>query len=139
MGRVIVTAKIENISDLNAAEQGTITSQQVRSVEVHDALVDTGTTTLALPVRFIQQLGLRPSRVRQVKTATGPANVQFYFPAQLTIQGRDCSCEVVELPDALPVLIGQIPLELLDFVVDTPGQKLIGNPAHGGQHILDLF
>ena len=31
------------------------------------------------------------------------------------------------------------PLELLDFVVDLKGQHLIGNPAHGGEHILDLF
>ena len=46
--------------------------------------------------------------------------------------GRDCITEVCEVPDECPVLIGQTPLELLDFVVDPVGQRLIGNPDHGG-------
>lgn len=29
--------------------------------------------------------------------------------------------------------------ELLDFVVDPQGQRLIGNPEHGGQHMFDMF
>jgi hypothetical protein len=37
------------------------------------------------------------------------------------------------------VLIGQIPLEGLDFVVDPQGQRLIGNPDHGGQHMIDAY
>ena len=58
---------------------------------------------------------------------------------RLAIQGRECPCDVTELPDDCPVLIGQIPLELLDFVVDPVNQRLIGNPAHGGEHILELY
>jgi hypothetical protein len=45
----------------------------------------------------------------------------------------------VGVPDDCPVLIGQVPLELLDFVVDPGGQRLIGNPAHGGEHIIELY
>ena len=45
----------------------------------------------------------------------------------------------MELPDDCPVLIGQIPLELLDFVVDPVRQQLIGNPEHGGEHILEIY
>jgi hypothetical protein len=36
-------------------------------------------------------------------------------------------------------MIGQVPLELLDFVVDPVGQRLIGNPEHGGKHMMDMF
>ena len=32
-----------------------------------------------------------------------------------------------------------IPVELLDFVVDPGNQKLIGNPAHGGELIYDQY
>ena len=39
----------------------------------------------------------------------------------------------------VPVLVGQIPLEGLDFVVDLANQRLIGNPAHGGEHIIELY
>ena len=45
----------------------------------------------------------------------------------------------MKVPDGTPVLIGQIPLEWMDYVVDLKNQKLIGNPAHGGQWVLDMF
>jgi len=28
---------------------------------------------------------------------------------------------------------------LLDFVVDPIGQRLVGNPDHGGEHMMDLI
>jgi hypothetical protein len=46
---------------------------------------------------------------------------------------------VAEIPDEFPVLIGQVPLELLDWVVDPKGQRLIGNPEHGGEHMMEVF
>jgi hypothetical protein len=58
---------------------------------------------------------------------------------RLTIQGRHCPVDVLEVPDDVPVLIGQIPLENLDLVVDPRGGKLIGNPAHGGEHAFEMY
>jgi len=139
MGRVLVTVKVENLEDLFKVESGTLPPDQVRSVEVTDALVDTGATLLSMPTRLIQQLGLRPFRTKQARTSAGSVTVQVYGTVRLTVQGRDCHCDVTEVPDDCPVLIGQVPLELLDFVVDPHGQRLIGNPAHGGEHILDLY
>ena len=49
---------------------------------------------------------------------------------RLTIQGRECTIDVADVPNDCPVLIGQIPLEMLDFVVDLRKQKLLGNPEH---------
>ncbi len=57
----------------------------------------------------------------------------------LIVHERACFVEVAEVPDECPVLIGQVPIEMLDFVVDPVGQKLIGNPAHGGQQMIDLL
>ena len=51
----------------------------------------------------------------------------------IAIQGRDCALDVGEIGDEFPVLIGQIPLESLDWVVDTKNQQLIGNPDHHGE------
>jgi hypothetical protein len=47
--------------------------------------------------------------------------------------------DVMEVPDSVPVLIGQLPLEQLDLVVDSRSRTLIGNPAHGGEHVLELY
>ena len=60
MGKVVVTARIENLEDLFDAEKGLISPDAVRSVEVHDALVDTGATGLLLSRSMVAALGLRP-------------------------------------------------------------------------------
>lgn len=139
MGKVLVAAKIESLEDLFKVQQGLIADGEVRRLEVDDALVDTGATGLSMPGRLIRQLGLRPIRTRQARTAAGVTPFQMYSAVRLTVQGRDCLGDVAELPDDCPVLIGQIPLELLDFVVDPVGQRLIGNPAHGGEHMIEMY
>lgn len=139
MGKVLVTAKIENLSDLYFAHKGLLPDEQVRRVEATDALVDTGATGLSMPRSLIAKLGLDPVRKRMARTSAGTVEVQIYEGARLTIQDRECLAEVTELPDECPVLIGQIPLEQLDFVVDLQGRRLVGNPAHGGEQMIELY
>jgi predicted aspartyl protease len=139
MGRVVTEATIENLEDLMLADRGLLPREQVRRIQVSDALVDTGATLLAVPTRLIQQLGLTKRYTRKVTSTTGVGESAVYGTVRLTIQGRDCPADVMEVPDSVPVLIGQIPLEYLDFVVDPRSQKLTGNPAHGGEHMFELF
>jgi predicted aspartyl protease len=139
MGKVVVTARVDNLNDLFNASRGHLPAENVRSVEVTDALADTAATTLCVPRRLIAQLGLRPVRTRQARTSAGLVTLQMFGVVRLTIQGRDWNGDVSEVPDDCPVLVGQLPLEGLDFVVDPGGQRLIGNPAHGGEHILELY
>lgn len=139
MGKVMISAKIENLNDLYDADKNRLPRDDVRSIEVDDALVDTGATMLSLPKRYIAQLGLNRRRTRTARTTAGVISFGVYEAVRLTVQDRDCVVEVCEIPDDCPPLIGQIPLEALDFVVDPNAQKLIGNPDHGGQHMIDLF
>ena len=139
MGKVTVPARIENLEDVYLAQKGELPAQEVRSLDVSDALVDTGATLLSVPRRLIQRLGLKRTRTRTARTAAGTVEFGIHQAVRLTVQDRDCIIEVAEVPDECPVLIGQVPLELLDFVVDTAGQKLIGNPDHGGKHMIDMF
>jgi len=137
MGKVTVAARIENLQDIHLADGSALPAEQIRAVDVTDALVDTGATLLSLPRWLVQQLGLK--RTRTARTAAGIVQFSIYDAVRLTVQDRDCIIEVAEIPDDCPVLIGQVPLEMLDFVVDTAGQKLIGNPDHGGKQMIDLF
>jgi clan AA aspartic protease len=139
MGKVLVEAKIENLGDLFLAEKGLMPKEDVRTVQVDDALVDTGASGLSMPGRLIQQLGLTPLRKRMARTTAGTVSFQVYGTVRLTIQGRECPVDVSELPDDCPVLIGQIPIETLDFVVDPRNQRLIGNPAHGGEDMFEMY
>ena len=70
MGKVVVSIKVENINDSLEASAGRLSLDEVRSIEVDDAVVDT---------------------------------------------------------------------EVLDFVVDPVGRRLVGNPENHRQNILDLF
>lgn len=125
MGRVITEATIENLEDLWAVKRGLLGADQARRIVVPDALVDTGATLISLPTRLIQQLGLSETGV--------------FEAVRLTIQGRTCTMDVMEVPDTVPVLIGQLPLEHLDLVVDLRSRSLVGNPAHGGEHVYELY
>ena len=139
VGKVVVAARIEHLTDVLQASAGNLSESEIRAVSVEDALVDTGGTLLSLPIKLITQLGLRCRRTRTARTPAGILSFGIYEPVQLTVQDRQCVIEVAELPDTCPVLIGQIPLELLDFVVDPRGGRLIGNPDHGGEQMIDLF
>lgn len=139
MGHMRTEATIESLEDLWAEKRGLCTAEQVRTVIVPDALVDTGATLLSLPTRLIHQLGLKEQYRRRVKSSIGVSEAAVYDAVRLTIQGRNCTMDVIEVPDDVPVLIGQIPLEQLDFVVDLRSRTLIGNPAHGGEHMFELY
>ncbi len=139
MGRVVTEAKIENMGELWMAQQGLLPADQVRQITVSDALVDTGATILSLPTRVIRQLGLVKVTKKRVSSSIGAGTANVFSAVRLTIQDRFCTTDVLEVPDDVPVLVGQLPLEALDLVVDLRGRRLIGNPAHGGEHILELY
>ena len=139
MGRVLTPATIENYVDLWAAKQGIISDDKIRRIEVQEALVDSGATLLSLPKSLIQELGLEKTAEKRVTSSTGGGEANLYSAVRLTIQERSCTMDVMEVPDGVPVLIGQLPLEHLDFVIDMRQHALIGNPAHGGEHVYELL
>ncbi len=139
MGKVTIAVRIENLRDVYDAQKGVITGERIRLVEVADALVDTGATMLSVPRRLVKELGLQRHRTRTARTPAGIVSFGIYEAVRLTVRERDCVVEVAEVPDECPVLIGQVPLEMLDFVVDSAGRKLVGNPDHGGEQMIDMF
>ena len=139
MGKVFVQAQVTNLKDAWDAERGLRLPGEVRTASIPNALVDSGATLLAMPPSVIKQLGLTRTATKRARTASGVGEFGLYDAVRLAVQGRECTVEVMELPEGAPVLIGQIPLESLDFVIDMRGQKLIGNPEHGGDHMYDMF
>lgn len=139
VGTVVVPARTENLFDQRAAEDGRITVDEVRYVEIPNARIDTGPTFISMPKSLINQLGLKQVEVKAARTVTGFVNFGVYEPVKLRVQGRDCEVRVTEVAESCPVLIGFIPLEMMDFVVDSKNQRLIGNPDHGGEWMIDMY
>ncbi|MBI5369318.1 MAG: aspartyl protease family protein [Planctomycetes bacterium] len=133
MRHVQVQIRVQNYVDWALAQENR--RIKVRTVLIPDALVDTGTTYLCLPRRFIKELGLRafPKTVA-VTTAAGVVQRRLYGGALLSIDDRTDEFTVAELPDEAPALIGVIPLEALDYMVDPTTQRLLGK--HGKKRVL---
>ena len=137
MGKVIVTLKLTNLKDTYLKAAGA-RKGRARSVEI-EALVDTGATRLYLKPTVIKKLGLERTDTVRSKTTNGDVVRYKYEPVQLELMGRRENFDVVEVPESVPNLIGQVPLEVLDFVVDARRQKLIPNPAHGGEQMTEEY
>ena len=105
-GRVLTEARIETVGDLWAVEHGLLPADQIRRITVPDAVVDTGSTTLALPTRLIRQLGLTMSYQKFAASSRGVGPVSVYSAVRLTLLDRFCTLDVMEAPDDVPPLIG---------------------------------
>ena len=134
MGKVIAQIKVANWFDLESVAAGTRTDKP-RALETN-ALVDTG----AVKSSIIRELGLRPVGEIQTRTMSNRSESRMVFsPVALEIQGRTGRFDVVEISDELPNIVGQIPLEDLDWVVDCKNQRLIPNPEHKNGELADEF
>ena len=138
MGKVIAQIKVVNWDDL-ALQAAGVRTEKPRAFET-SALVDTGAVKFYLKSSIIRELGLRPVGEIQTRTMSNRSESRTVFsPVALEIQGRTGRFDVVEISDALPNIIGQIPLEDLDWVVDCKNQKLIPNPEHKNGELADEF
>jgi len=129
MGKITVKIKLTNQVDLFARDRLGL-KRQPRELEV-EGLVDTGATRLYLRPGVINALGLEKIGEVTSRTTNGTRTRGVYDPVRLELLGRHGMFEVVDIDENVPNLLGQIPLEYLDFVVDPKGQKLIPNPEHG--------
>lgn len=121
---------LENMFDAENARNGLLDERKVRRV-VLDALVDTGATTLVIPAEAAAALGLREVRRKAAILADGSV-VDWAVVAGLNVEivGRAMTCDALVAPAGTTALIGQIPLEALDLIVDPKSQEARPNPAH---------
>ena len=137
-GKVTAQIKVENWLDLELVKAG-VRKEKPRCIET-EALVDTGAVKFYLKSSVIKELGLHPVGEMKSRTMSNRTEARtVYSPVALEIQGRTGRFDVVEIPDSLPNIIGQIPLEDLDWVVDCRNQKLIPNPEHKNGELADEF
>lgn len=127
-GAVKVTLTLSNFYDEEGARHGLLRPDQIRRTSV-EALVDTGATRLVLPKATAEALGL---------TILGQVGVRFADERTETrdrvgivvveLMGRRTEVDAIVEPSRSVALLGQIPLESLDFWVDPSGQRLVPNP-----------
>lgn len=130
---------LTNNTDLDKLEEGLIDAAAVRRLEI-DALVDTGATMLVLPVDVVDALGVRRSGTRKVKYADGRVEaVPWVGGVRIEILGREMTCDALVVPEGATPLIGQIPLEGLDLVVDPKSRDVRVNPESPDAPLMDAM
>jgi predicted aspartyl protease len=137
MGKVIAKLRLTNHGEWFNYDRK-VSRRKPRQIEVQ-ALVDTGATRLYLKPSVIKSLGLRKVDEVRSQTTNGIRTRGVYDPVRLELLGRHGTFDVVDIDEHVPNLLGQVPLEVLDFVVDPKGQKLIPNPEHGGIQMTEEY
>jgi predicted aspartyl protease len=137
MGKVIAQLRLTNHRDLVAKSLKALRGK-VRQAKV-GALVDSGATRLYLKRSVVRGLGLRKSGTVVSRPTNGMRKRNVYELVRLELMGRSGIFEVVDVGDEVPNLLGQIPLEHLDLVIDPKRGKLVPNPEHGNKQMSEEY
>ena len=133
MGEVNVEITIRNGADMVLASNGHIIEQNIRSATV-TAVVDTGAMSLVIGDELRSKLGLAIVESRTVSLAGGSkAYCNVAEPVQIRWKNRVSVIRPWVLPDEKEVLLGVIPLEEMDVMVDPVNNTLVG--IHGDEII----
>ena len=91
------------------------------------ALVDTGALHLCIPEHVSVQLQLEPLKAREVQTADGKSHLVHYVaPVRVSLLGRECVTGALVFGNQ--VLLGAIPMEDMDLIIEPSRQKVSVNP-----------
>ena len=95
-------------------------------VEVQ-ALVDTGSMHLCIPQHIAIQLNLETAYEREVTLADGSSKLCPYVgPIEVRFDGRGCFVGALVLEEQ--VLLGAVPMEDMDLVVNPATRTVVVNP-----------
>ena len=131
MGTVRAEITIKNSADVVKALEGLIREDEIRSISV-TAMVDTGAGTLVINEQQSEELGLCAYREGTALLADGRRIVcKITRPVQIQWKDRETSCETVVIPEAKTVLLGAIPLEGMDIMINPKKEELVG--IHGDE------
>lgn len=91
------------------------------------ALVDTGALHLCIPEHVALQLQLSQKQPREVQTADGKSHmVPYVSPVKISLLGRECVTGALVFGNQ--VLLGAIPMEDMDLVIEPSRQQVTVNP-----------
>jgi clan AA aspartic protease len=110
-------------ADLRLSNMGKPELEEVTA----NAIVDTGVVDLVVPEHIAIQLQLTDLKPRELHLADGTRKmVRYAGPVKIEMQGRDCVTGAAVTGDK--VLLGAVPMELMDVVVHPRTLRVVPNP-----------
>lgn len=128
MGLVYANIELLNGDDLAFFRRGRLQENQIHRCTVR-AMVDSGATMLAIPEFIKKQLDLQKITEIEAELADGSASTfEVVGPVEVRFQNRRTSVEALVVPNSNTVLLGAMPMEGMDVLIDPKRERLIVNP-----------
>jgi clan AA aspartic protease len=138
MGLTRAYITLVNATDIGMSEAGLLPHKQVRKAKIR-TLVDSGAEMLVINEHIQKKLGLHTNDTWPVELANGSKEeypvargVRVYF------ENRNTTCDAIVMPGKTEPLLGAIPMEGMDVVVDMRKKELIVNPKHPNKKLVML-
>jgi clan AA aspartic protease len=133
MGVVYAEITLKNASDVSAVNRGYIKEPEIRETTVR-AMVDTGAITLVINEKMRAKLGLSIVDQREATLANNQKEVcKITEGVNVHWKDRVTLCQALVVSGDGGVLLGAIPLEGMDLMVNPVDQELVG--IHGDKPV----
>lgn len=130
MGLVYADIEIINSDDEALHRRGFMKEDDIKKIAV-TALVDSGAYMLAINETIRTQLDLITLDTQTAELAdSSQLQLDIVGPVTVKFANRATTCRAMVLPGNSEVLLGAIPMEDMDVVINPKEQKLTVNPAH---------
>lgn len=128
MGLVHSEIELVRGADVVLHQERIIKIEQIKKITV-TALVDSGAYMLAINENVKAQLDLRVIDNQIAQLADGSKiKLDIVGPVEVRFQNRSTTCRAMVLPGDSEILLGAIPMEDLDVVINLREQTMIVNP-----------
>jgi clan AA aspartic protease len=128
---------LANGRDIGNVMEGLISDTKVRRITI-EAMPDTGAWTLVINEEIQQTLGLHILETSESTLADGKTDTYDVTEGvQIQWKNRSTVLPAVVVPNAKIVLLGALPLEAMDLMVDPVHQQLVG--VHGAEPLHVLY
>jgi clan AA aspartic protease len=128
MGITYAEIELTRGADLILVEEGYVEFDRVRRMKIL-ALVDSGSSMMAITEAVRKLLDLRKVDDMQAELADGSViQLEVVGPVEVKFQNRKTIVNAMVVPDSSDVLLGAIPMQGMDVLVDPKRERLIVNP-----------
>ena len=128
MGLIYAELELENPEDQALYRKGYIKETDIR-IEKVTALVDSGAYFMYINEHIQAQLDLPIVRHNEVELADGSIKkLPIVGPLTVNFANRGTSCDAIVLPGKSEILLGAIPKEAFDVVLNLKKQTMEVNP-----------
>lgn len=130
MGLIYADIELINAIDLGLAKRHKIGEEEVKQMHVN-MLVDTGSVYVCINETVQEQLQLQVVEKRKGQLADGSVvEYDVVGPIEVRFKNRRCVVDAMVITGDNELLLGAIPLEDMDVLINPYRRELVVNPDH---------